>query len=596
MIRSVRAKNLFSWADLNFTFPHGLSQITGFNHDDGTSEGSGKSSIPDIVTWTLWGKTPKDVLIDECIKEGEKDAEGEVELASGAKITRRKGKDHGLFFTSPAGVVSKTSNEEVAKLVMSFEMFCQTVYFAQNYPRKFITADEETKAKILTESRGLQVYDSAKKLAEDQLKAILDKNKADEVYLNDYAERLKEAQTQHQWFTDKLADFENERRNYIESLLAQIEALRAKAEVKDLSDLKDEQDSIKARLDEIRKALPELVAQQRTAKLIVESNRRARATIADLKKRQAVLAQAAEEHGDTCPVCKQGAAPEILAAHRAKKQEELLALQLEEQNVQGQIQPEAPSPEGLVELEAEEAKLKTRNLSVEQALRQGLQLNSAAQANLEQIANLRSQRAAAKLKKPDDLEQKQAEFAAKVEELTLAYERKQAELAKGRELADQLETLRQSYRKIKSDIFQTALMELTRNTNAYLQELFDTPVRLRFENVLDRKIVKIKTFVTINGKERSLGLYSGGQFRRIALAVDLALSKMVSSRSNKPFNLRVLDEPCKDLSARSKEKFMDLVRALPGSTVIIEHDKEIQATIDNTFHVELRNGTSMKAS
>jgi len=54
----------------------------------------------------------------------------------------------------------------------------------------------------------------------------------------------------------------------------------------------------------------------------------------------------------------------------------------------------------------------------------------------------------------------------------------------------------------------------------------------------------------------------------------------------------VLDEPCKDLSPQSKEKLMILLKSFPGATILIEHDKEIQALVDNNYRIEFKNGIS----
>jgi DNA repair exonuclease SbcCD ATPase subunit len=167
MISEVYGKNLFSWPLLKYPITKGISQISGMNHDDGNYEGSGKSSVANIWCWTWYGKIPKEAKIDECVMDGEKNAVGETTLLTGGKIIRRRGKNQGLFIASPSGKESKASQDEVDQLVgMSFQVFCQAVYSAQNYEKRFINADEETRAKILTEIRGIKVYDKARKVAE----------------------------------------------------------------------------------------------------------------------------------------------------------------------------------------------------------------------------------------------------------------------------------------------------------------------------------------------------------------------------------------------------------------------------------------------
>jgi DNA repair exonuclease SbcCD ATPase subunit len=91
----------------------------------------------------------------------------------------------------------------------------------------------------------------------------------------------------------------------------------------------------------------------------------------------------------------------------------------------------------------------------------------------------------------------------------------------------------------------------------------------------------------------SIGLLSGGQFRRFSLAIDLALSDMVSSRKTSKLNILILDEYFKDLSETSMEKCLDLLKSRKSPVVIIEHNSIFKNIVDNVFFVELQGGTSV---
>ena len=125
-----------------------------------------------------------------------------------------------------------------------------------------------------------------------------------------------------------------------------------------------------------------------------------------------------------------------------------------------------------------------------------------------------------------------------------------------------LEILKGAFKEVRQYIFGNLLAELTRKTNVYLSQLFELPIKIKFSVDTSTRTPKIVCSVTLDGKERTLGLYSGGQFRRIQLAVDLALSEIVSSRSDCDFSLRILDEYFKDLSDVSMQKVLKLVIGL----------------------------------
>jgi DNA repair exonuclease SbcCD ATPase subunit len=156
-----------------------------------------------------------------------------------------------------------------------------------------------------------------------------------------------------------------------------------------------------------------------------------------------------------------------------------------------------------------------------------------------------------------------------------------------------LEILKTGFKEVKQFVFQTLLNELSVKATRLASELFEVPISIRFSNEdEDGGITKILTTVTLDGNERTLGLYSGGQYRRIELAVDLALASIVANRSQNPIKFRVLDEPFKDLSEPSMEKMVKLLEKLEGSTIIIEHNSITKSIIHNVFDIEYRNGVS----
>lgn len=594
MIKSIHAKNLFSWKKLDFVIPTGLSQIIGYNLDDGTLEGVGKSSVFNIATWTLYGKITKEALVDECIMEGQKDAEGCVVLNSGTKVIRRKGTDHGLFLVDPSGKQSKTSNDEIVSLVMSFEMFCQTVYFAQNYSKKFIQADEETKAKILTEARDLKVYDFARKLAEDKMRSAQDSLDAARVYLKDYGEQLLLKEKDETWIAKQIAEFDIRKQDTITRIVSKMDELRLKTETFSVSLLEQTLSQNQLDLSTVQLSIVEANSLVKSREVIIKTNAKIVNDLTQLEiRKDKVLKEISEAKSDNCPVCNQSIELDKLEHYISDKHSEHTSILEEITLKKSDVQVVPNEVTNLSELLILEIDLKNKIKENQKRLSELVATNASAAAYIQQLEDLKKQRIQAKALTPDAELQKQAEIFLQAETLREKVLNKSTEVSTYSKQVSQYDELRKSFKQIKSDIFKTALAELTRNTNEYLREMFDNPVKIRFENVIERKTVKIKTFVTINKKERSLGLYSGGQFRRIAICTDLALSKMVSNRSSKPFNLRFMDEPCKDLSAHSKEKFMSLIRRLPGNTILVEHDKEITSSIDQTFCIDFKDEVSV---
>ena len=173
-------------------------------------------------------------------------------------------------------------------------------------------------------------------------------------------------------------------------------------------------------------------------------------------------------------------------------------------------------------------------------------------------------------------------------DLQRAAESLRAVLKETKQEYNRLETLKKGFKEIKSFVFNSALKELTDKTNVYLTDLFEVPINIAFTN----DNMKIGMDVVYDGKVRGLGLLSGGQFRRVSLAVDLALSDIINTRKGSKFNLLILDEYFKDLSEQSMEKCLKLLERLGKSTILIEHNSIFKSIVDKTFEVELVGGVS----
>ena len=174
MIKSISAKNFLSWENLSFNVSSGVTLIDGWNDDDQTSEGSGKSAVLNAVSWCLYGKLPKDAKIDEVIRDGQKSCKVSVVLDSGDLVVRSRGPND-LYLQRDGSKIKGSTANETQKLIeeyvgLSFDAFCQVHYFAQNYDKKFLQSNQEDKSKILSEIQDLNLFDKARKEAHELLK------------------------------------------------------------------------------------------------------------------------------------------------------------------------------------------------------------------------------------------------------------------------------------------------------------------------------------------------------------------------------------------------------------------------------------------
>ena len=151
-----------------------------------------------------------------------------------------------------------------------------------------------------------------------------------------------------------------------------------------------------------------------------------------------------------------------------------------------------------------------------------------------------------------------------------------------------LEGLREGFRDVKAYTFENTLRQLNSKANKYMVQLFNQQVKIRFKN----EDLKIETTVNIDGHERPLGLYSGGQFRRIALSVDLALADITLARKGNRLNLMIMDEYFKDLSATSMKRILKILQARKTSDTLDRAQRFVQGDRGSDLGMELRGGIS----
>lgn len=754
MIAGVTLHNLFSYADAEFDFAKGVTSLEGFNYDDDTPEGSGKSAIPNTITWVCFGKLPKDATIDSVIRDTEDSGYGLVRLRNGGEIYRSRNPND-LYFRRVAngpeirGTDAKETQAWIQDLLgMGFETFCQAVYFAQNGPKKFITASETDKAAILSEIQDLNAFTEARKAAaklctakESELKTVeaqlqlvraqvgnLEQAVAEnlKLYQDFQAHRaVRLADLDAQLASTHLALSEIDLSVSPAMLQAQLEETRA-----ELSSIENAITEIQGVLRQVRDEAAERVRVQRELERIRKDHATLEAAISSLTSKReefdlaAIVRAEAEANSDltsleefyaglkarsitlnrvaevrkrleiqlesierqltkliaerqalaaseqpSCPTCGGLMDSEHVASHLRELDARRNALEADREGIISELEAnpaqsaeeleqELRTAEGALKdlrtqfeahrdargiatlldrelnglmtrrqaLEAELSRLQARLLvepatdlseaDVEADLAEAwralkvarerekgfqreyvvareAQLN---QRNLNtQLDRLKKARAEEYARNGDDLEavvtscrQRLAAAQVLVSEQELARQRAFEEVAR-------LTTLKQGFSEVKSYVFRSILKELNKKANRYLSELFQAPCILELNNEGDEgEISKITATVTYDGIQRPLGLFSGGQLRRIILSVDLALSDLMAARSHNRMDFRIFDESMKDLSEGSCEKFISILERLEGTTLIIEHNSLVKSIVSQTIRVELRDGVSRR--
>lgn len=174
------------------------------------------------------------------------------------------------------------------------------------------------------------------------------------------------------------------------------------------------------------------------------------------------------------------------------------------------------------------------------------------------------------------------------------------DITKSTKLVDELEQWVGGFGNsgIKSFLLDSVTPYLNRRINHYLSKLssdqsveFSTQTKLKSGEMREKFALNV---VNVSGGE----LYtanSGGERKRVDLAVNLALQDLISSRGTKKLNVAFYDEVFDALDETGCENVINLLRevsASRNSIFVISHNRTLTSHFDNSITVQKRGGYS----
>ena len=666
----IEATNFLSWKNLEFVVEDGITIIDGFNEDDGTSEGSGKSAILNALCFGIYGKLPKDVKVNEVIRTGQKSCSVTVCLDDGTTVIRKRGPAD-LCILQKGTLIKGKDAKETQKMIeeivgLSFDAFCQSVYFPQNYTKKFISSNQEDKAKILSEIQNLELFNKSRKACLAKEKECEEIVKTTAAEIEHIRRRFKDFQNNIESHNQSIATVHQAIAKDKEYINQEIEGIKRKRDTlvgekasieERLSKAKEERKSrlhkdIKGCANFLKTEISELNEQFRahSAKAIEKTNklseakdavyveinesestvRRLQRSIEDLERQQKTNVTKAKQLSDhatssVCPTCGQSSKLsetqenelKLLKIHIIEDETKLEKLkgtieaakkvvEKQRQDLEAlsdaNVAPDTKSADIsfniaekerlLKKAEAEEKEFDEIEDRITQDSRELLTFDAKIEMLIEPTKKLRD-----KLDNYDDscwmasiesYKKKIVEAQKEKNEMQKTMREHSKKSGASDELRRRYQDLKAAFKDIRLYVFNNVIEDINFKTNFYLQQLFDIPVQIKFVGEDN----KIETELSIGGQERSLGLLSGGQFRRFSLAVDLALSDVVKERRNSQFPALILDEYFKDLSEYSMTKCLDLLKNRKQPVLLIEHNSVFKSAINRVRTIRYSSGVS----
>jgi DNA repair exonuclease SbcCD ATPase subunit len=653
--KNLSAENFLSISNLDINLDNqGLILIQGDNQDDSNfdSNGAGKTTFMDSISWVLYGKTLKGLKADEVLHNKVKkncmvSLEIEDDNGDSYKVIRgRKHKEYKnsvLIFkneTNITGKSDKDTNEFIESLLqMSYDVFVATILYSSN-SFKFTSATDAEMKKSLDNMLNMEFWN----LCLDETKRRIDEVKKEISTIENSIDRTILNQSnlmdQKKLLADKSIEAKTAGIRKKQELTARLD--KAKKDLEDLKDSSEDETIIKkminvasdkiseinAKLDDFDDIFDEInsnksMVSEIEALIKVNTN-----TINELTTKADNLLKKLDDKkaliGTDCPVCGseitekslEGATKEMLSelqsimndrktkkSSKEKHEKQLVFFKDKVKELQDKYEQRKP--------------LSDEKTSYEQVLANN-------KAKLNQNAKLKEMYSKSKKQYTDlistlekdikDIESPGEDtYAPKIEEISGNIDKCSKELEalrvqleeKNNKLAN-LEVWLDPYsnKGIKSRLLDSVTPFLNKQSNYYLGKLTSGSIEVEFKTQDTNKSGNTHDKLTLNITNTNGGdkyaSNSDGERRRIDISVNLALQDLISNRSTKRINVAFYDECFDSLDGVGSERVIEILnenKNNKSSIFVTTHKDDLKAFFDKSITMVKKNGfTTLKES
>ena len=598
VFKTIKIKNFLSIGkdEVTLDFSSGINLITGENHDKGGRNGVGKSSLIESIYWCLFGNTIRDIKKDKVLHNQSKKGcevilDFEIETANNKNVYRI------------------TRSLEPSKLVLdtfsashSDDISLSSMPKTDEYIRELIGANEEVfQNSVIMTANGTIPFMAQKKIDKRKfIEGILNLGIFSEMLLKvraDYNEKRKENDLIGRDFINEqrvLELLKGNKEGFEENKTDRIKVISTKiaSTSKDLQYLKDKNiedvSFLKAKIKnhEIHiETLKELV--EDTNNKAVEY-REKKVDIQNIinqakKEKQKIL-----DKGNTCPTC-----------NREYCENDLTHIEAEIKRLDNIISINTPIYENHKEL-------------FDISIKLGLEANEKLENNRSEIKKINESISEASLheQKIRTLLEKIEEYRENIREIETEIFKDDRKIKDSEEKIKTLEEKIESLQKellifenakfivseegVKTFIVKKMLNILNSQLNFYLKAL-EAPCSCNFDEMFE------ETILNESGKECSYFNFSGGERKRIDVAVLFTFQDILRSQSGTSFNLNMYDELLDaGLDDRGIEKVLDVLKEkvikYKDSVYIVSHKASTKNNIDNTILLKKHNGITSIAT
>jgi DNA repair exonuclease SbcCD ATPase subunit len=625
---NVWIENFMSILEAHTDFRHrGLTLIQGENNDSDAfeSNGAGKSTMfSESVVWALYGQTIRGHKADKVVNRSiGKNTRVGVEITDDNgdlyRIDRyrkhKEHKNHVRLFRNGENITGRSDTETDAMIIdllqMDFSTFTNSIMFGQGMTKMFASSTDSEQKKILENMLQIDIYKACQEKAKEHLSSIEKQRTAVETDISTLQNQRKTLSDSIELMQTKEAEMEERANKRIAELQLELEGY----ENESLQSTEDLKEDIKT-YEILQKKVDEKITGFKT----YEDNEKELSTEANVLLRD--MGRLHKEQQDkrerlddiqngknipkNCETCGQDLpledtshienhlkeAIEKLGMEWQEKKEEREEVLLLRDKVLEMLKGKEPLEKQWDELQDTIREIRTEIRLVE---------------NREKEIRGHIARISKQIKEQEDLlgttytgliEDHYWKLSAIGEELEIKWQ-EQKELD---DLYEKYQFWVNAYgnQGIKSVMLDSVTPFLNKRANHYLNRLADSSIEVKFTTQQKLKSGEMRDKFSVgvinhNGDDDYKG-NSGGEKRRIDVAVNMALQDLVLSRSNKRLDLVVYDEVFEGLDAVGSEAVIELLQEKAsevGSILVITHNDSLKQLFTKSLVVEKCDGRTV---
>jgi DNA repair exonuclease SbcCD ATPase subunit len=594
IFKRIKIQNFLSIGKIpvELSLDKGITLITGENLDKGGRNGVGKSSLIESIYWCLFGNTIRDIKKDKVLHN---------QSTKGCEVSLEfdiiKGNEKTSYKITRSLEPSKLSLEVITELDKQ-DISLSTMPKTDEYIKELIGANEEVfQNSVIMTANGTIPFMAQKKIDKRKfLEGILNLGMFGDMLLKaraDYNEKKKENDLVGKDFINEqrvLSILKENKEGFDESKVDRIKNISDKitSSTSDLENLKKK--NIK-NVSDLKSLIKDHETKLVTLKEMAEYN--SNKIIKDREKKaevQNVISQAKNDKqkildkGNTCPTCNREYCKEDLdhVTVELKKLDEIIKVNIP---VYDQY---------------------SKDLEIGLKLKENIKEKTEENQNKIKILNESISEASLHEQKIRTLEEKIEEYRGNIKDIeneTFKDDKKiETSEKKLKELENKIESLQKellilenakfvlSEEGVKTYIIKKMLSVLNSQLNFYLKTL-DAPCRCEFDEMFEETIYNDK------GTECSYFNFSGGERKRIDVAVLFMFQDVLRMQTGIGFNLSMYDELLDTgLDDKGIDKVLDVLKDKATknneSIYIVSHKSSAKTNIDNIILLSKENGVT----